>query len=758
MIRRAVLPAPIFIFLHNVSFCCINALLVRKFHPYPTRMKSIEFLKIVHLRGPNMWTYRPVLEAWVDIGELEDSPSNTLPGFTERLVAWLPSLQGHRCSYDEEGGFIRRLEEGTWPAHILEHVTLELQNLAGMPGGFGRARSMDTRGHYKVVVRAFHPEVTRMALHAARDLVMAAIDDTPFDVAATVKRLHELADRLLLGPSTASIVDAADAKPRRIPHIRLNEGNLVQLGYGVKSKRIWTAETDLTGAIAESIACDKDLTKTLLAACGVPIPEGRMVDDPDDAWEAAQEIGVPVVVKPYDGNHGRGVSLELMTEAEVRAAFPVAEREGSGVMVERYVRGEEHRLLVVGDRLVAACKGESIYITGDGKSTVRELIDSQLNTDPRRGDAEEFPLETIDFDKDALVQLILKRQGFSGDDIPAEGQKLLVQRTGTYAIDVTDEVHPETAQVACLAAKVVGLDIAGIDLVVEDVSRPLDEQRGAIVEVNAGPSLLMHLKPAVGKPRPVGEAIVEHLFPTGENGRIPVIGVSGSRDTTLVAQITARLLQLSGLRTGLACAEGLFLEDRCVEAGDCAHWESGQRLLMNRSLEAAVIENSPAMIAGEGLAYDRCQVGIVTAIDNQALMPEHGITNDELLFKVMRTQIDVVLPGGIGVLNADDETTASLADLCDGEVIFFSCEPATPRVAEHRAKGGRAVVLRDSQVVLSTTAVELPLIALEQIPLLQDSREHLVAVLAALAAGWALGLSTDLLRAGIETYRAFADI
>lgn len=720
-------------------------------------MKSIEFLKITHLRGPNMWTYRPVLEAWVDIGELEDSPSNTLPGFTERLVAWLPSLQGHRCSYDEEGGFIRRLEEGTWPAHILEHVTLELQNLAGMPGGFGRARSLDERGHYKVVVRAFHPEVTRSALYAARDLVMAAIEDRPYDVVATVRRLQETADRLMLGPSTASIVDAADAKPRRIPHIRLNDGNLVQLGYGAASRRIWTAETDLTGAIAESIACDKDLTKTLLAACGVPVPEGRMVENPDDAWEAAQEIGLPVVVKPYDGNHGRGVSLDLMSEEEVKAAYAVAEAEGSGVMVERYVRGEEHRLLVVGERVVAACKGESIFITGDGRSTVRELIDSQLNTDPRRGDAEEFPLETIDFDKDALVQLILRRQGFGGDDVPSDGQRLLVQRTGTYAIDVTDEVHPETARIACLAAKVVGLDIAGIDLVVEDISRPLDEQRGAIVEVNAGPSLLMHLKPAVGKPRPVGEAIVEHLFPAGDNGRIPVVGITGSRDTTLVAQIVARLVQLSGLRTGLACAGGLFLEGRCVEAGDCAHWEPGQRLLMNRSLDAAVIENPPHTIAGEGLAYDRCQIGIVTAIEGHALMLEHGITNDELLFKVVRTQIDVVLPSGIGVLNANDETVASMAQLCDGEVIYFSRDPSTPRVVEHRARGGRAVVLRDSQVVLSSATAEMPLVALEQIPLLQESAGNLIAVLAALAAGWAMGLSTDLLRAGIETYRAFAE-
>ncbi|MCX8087585.1 MAG: cyanophycin synthetase [Rhodocyclaceae bacterium] len=715
-------------------------------------MKSIEFLKIVHLRGPNMWTYRPVLEAWIDIGELEEYPSNTLPGFNERLVQWLPGLQSHRCSYGEEGGFLKRLEEGTWPAHILEHVTLELQNQAGMPGGFGRARSMTQVGRYKVVVRAWHPEVTREALYAARDLVMAAINDTPFDVAGTIKRLHALADRKMLGPSTAAIVEAADAKPRRIPHIRLNEGNLVQLGYGSKSRRIWTAETDRTSAIAESIASDKDLTKTLLAACGIPVPEGRMVDSPADAWEAAQEIGLPVAVKPCDANHGRGVSLDLRERGEIEAAFAVAEREGSGVMVERYVRGEEHRLLVVADRMIAACKGESIYITGDGQQTVKQLIESQLNTDPRRGEEEEFPLETIDFDKDALVQLNLRRQGFGGDDVPAEGQKLLVQRTGTYAIDVTDAVHPETARLACLAAKVVGLDIAGIDLVCEDISQPLAAQQGAIVEVNAGPSLLMHLKPAIGQPRPVGEAIVAHLFPAGDDGRIPVVGITGSRDTTAVAQIVARLLQLSGLRTGLACAAGLFLEGRCVEAGDCTTWEAGQRLLKNRNVDAAVIENPLRTLAAEGLAYDRCQIGIITAIDKAALLPEYEISNEELLFKVFRTQVDVVLPGGVAVLNADDETVAAMAELSDGEVIFFSADAAMPRIVEHRRKGGRAVVVREDMIVLAAASLEAPLVKLSLIPLLSESREHLAGILAAIGAGWALGLSPELLRAGIETY------
>jgi len=719
-------------------------------------MKPIEFLRIVHLRGPNMWTYRPVLEAWVDIHELEDHPSNTLPGFNARLIAWLPGLHGHRCSYGEEGGFLRRLEEGTWPAHIMEHVTLELQNQAGMPGGFGRARSMTQVGRYKVVVRAWHPEVTRAALHAARDLVMAAIEDTPFDVAGTVKRLHTMADRRMLGPSTACIVDAADAKPRRIPHIRLNDGNLVQLGYGSKSRRIWTAETDATSAIGESIAGDKDLTKTLLASCGVPVPEGRLVDSPADAWAAAQEIGLPVVVKPDNANHGRGVSLELMTQAEVEAAFPVADAEGSDVMVERFVRGEEHRLLVVGGRLVAATRGESIHIVGDGRSTVRELIDSQLNTDPRRGETEEFPLETIVLEREPGIELLLRRQQLDADAVPAAGRQVLIQRTGTYATDVTDLVHAQTAQAACLAARIVGLDIAGIDLVCEDIARPLAEQGGAIVEVNAGPSLLMHLKPAAGRPRPVGEAIVDHLFPPGQNdtqrGRIPVVGIAGSRDTTRVAHIVARLLQLDGKHTGLACADGLFFDQRLIETGDCARWEPAQRLLMNRACDAAVIENSPHTMVTEGLAYDRCQVGIVTAIDDASLMPEHEIGDAELLFKVFRTQVDVVLPTGMAVLNADDPTVVKLAELSDGGTIFFSLDAHSPVVAEHRRKAGRAIFVRDGRVILADAVGEDARIDLATIPLLAAEPDALAAVLAALGAGWALGLSSEILRAGIETY------
>ena len=720
------------------------------------KKKDIEIFDVMSLRGPNMWTYRPVLEAWVDIGELEDFPSNKIPGFYERLSAWLPSLIEHRCSIGERGGFLQRLKEGTWPGHILEHVTLELQNLAGMPGGFGKARETPVRGVYKVIVRAWHEEVTRAALFTARDLVMAAIEDRPFDVPAAVDNLRRLVDEHCLGPSTACIVDAAD--DRDIPSIRLSDGNLVQLGYGARQRRIWTAETDRTSAIGESISRDKDLTKTLLESCGVPVPEGRMVESPEDAWDAAERIGVPVVVKPYDGNHGRGVFTNLMTREEVETAYSVAIDEGNGVIVERFVPGNEHRLLVVGGRLVAAAMGETASVVGDGTSTIDDLIESQINSDPRRGSTEDHPLNRVRLDSAARLEL--KRQGLEdGDSVAPAGKTILIQRNGNVAFDVTDRVHPSVAAHAALAARVVGLDIAGVDLVAEDISRPLADQRGAIVEVNAGPGLLMHIKPADGTPRPVGPAIVDHLFPaakdgSADDGRIPVVGITGNNGKTVVAKLVARLLQLSGKHTGLACSDGLFLDRRQVETGDQANWEAGHRILMNRAVEAAVFENDSGMILSQGLPYDRCQVGVVTNFAQPDHLGDYYVEDEDRMYNVLRTQVDVVLNNGVAVLNAGDARLVEMAELCDGDVIFFGLTADLPAIAAHRAAGKRAVFVRDGKVVMATGQSEMPLTDVSAIPLTYAGRVafQIENVLAAVATGWALGISNDLIRAGVVTF------
>ena len=706
---------------------------------------DIVIRRMAFLRGPNIWTYRPVIEAIVDIGALEDFPSNTLPGFYDRLTAWLPGLIEHRCSVGRRGGFLMRLRDGTWPGHILEHVALELQTQAGMKTGFGKARMTHERGVYKVVIRTREESVGRLALESARDLVMAAINDRPFDVGAVVARLTDMVDRRCLGPSTACIVDAASE--RGIPSIRLNDGNLVQLGHGVAQRRIWTAETDRTSAIAEGISRDKDLTKQLLAAAGVPVPEGRTVESAEAAWEAAEDIGLPVAVKPSDGNHARGVSLNLKTREEVMSAFAAAEKEGSEVIVERFIHGQEHRLLVVGGKVAAATRGEIIRVGGDGRSSIGQLIATQINTDPRRGEEEHLPLETLRLD-DPVLRLLLERQGLSIDSVLPRGESAVVQRTGNMAIDVTGLVHPDTAELIALAARVVGLDIAGIDLVAEDIGQPLGPQGGAIVEVNAGPGLLMHLKPAVGRAQPVGEAIVNHLFPSQQSGRVPIVGLIADGNGSLAARLIAALLQLDGRQTALACGDGLFLGARQLSTGDARRFETGERMLINRTVQAAVLEATPRQLLTEGLPYDRCQVGLVMAMPGATGLEDLYVTEADQLPGIVRTQIDVVLPQGASVLNADDPQVLTLADYSDGEVLLYSLTPSGDALKAHRARKGRAVFARGQQVVLATGADEMALIDLATTTLPQgaEKRSH---TLAAIAASWAMGVSPELIRGGL---------
>ena len=712
--------------------------------------RDIVIQRMTHLRGPSMWTYQPAIEAWVDIGELEECPSDTVPGMYERLTAWLPGLIEHRCSPGVRGGFLQRLKTGTWPCHVMEHVTLELQDLAGMPGGFGRARETSKRGVYKVVVSAWHEEVAKASLYAGRDLVLAAIEDTPFDVEAAVENLRDLMQEYCLGPSTACIVEAATE--RVIPAIRLSAGNLLQLGYGANARRIWTAETDNTGAIAETISRDKDLTKSLLEACGVPVPSGRAVDSVEDAWDAAQDMGLPVVVIPSDGNHGRGVFTNLISKDEIEAAYAVAVGEGSGVLVERFIQGEEHRLLIVGGKLAAAAKGRTALVVGDGRSTIVELIESQINADPRRGRTEDAPLNFIRIDSAARLEIT--RQGFTEHSVPPEGREVLIQRSGNVAFDCTDDVHPEVAAVVATAARIVGLDIAGIDLVAKDISRPLHEQGGAIVEVNAGPGLLMHLKPAEGKPRQVGRAIVAHTFPPGDMARIPVVGISGTRGKTSVGRLLFRLLSLHGWQCGLASSDGLFVHRRQLRQGDCARFDDARRLLLNREVQAAIIENDGNQIITEGLCYERCEVGIVTNIAWTEDMVEHDLLDLDDLIKVFRTQIDVVLATGMAVLNAEDPLVADLAEYCDGKVTFFSTKSDLPVVAEHLANGSRAVLAEGGKLVLAEGSNRQVLCDLSTILVTMNGQdaEQIQNVLAAAAAGWALGLSPELIGAGLSSY------
>ena len=713
---------------------------------------------IVYLRGPNIWTYGAAIEAVIDIGDLEDCPSNLVPGLYERLVAWLPSLIEHRCSPGVRGGFLQRLQTGTWPCHILEHVTLALQDLAGVPGyGFGRARETETRGVYKVVVSAWQEEVSRAALYTGRDLVMAAIEDRPYDLNAALEHLKELSQNLCLGPSTASMVSAAD--DRNIPAVRLNHGNLIQFGYGNLQRRIWTAETDQTSAIAETISRDKDLTKSILESCGVPIPQGRAVQNAQDAWEAAQELGLPVVVKPVDGNHGRGVFINLETQQEIEAAYAVAVDEGSGVLVERFIRGNEHRLLIVNGELAAAAKGQEALVTGDGIHTINDLIALQINSDPRRGRGEDQPLNPVRIDSAARLEL--KRQGFEADSVAPLGCEVLIQRNGNVAFDCTDDVHPDVAAIAAIAARAVGLDVAGIDLVTEDISRPLSETGGAIVEVNAGPGLLMHLKPAEGLPREVGKAIIDYMFPPENEKIFPVIGVSGSTATTMVSRLVFHLLTLNGTHTGLSNSEGVKVNERALTSASSSTWSNTQRLLLNCQIQAAVVETDGMQILTEGLDYNRCLVGVVTNITfNQSFQDPsvayHGFNTAADLIKIYRTQIDVVCDAGTGILNADDVNVAAIAEYCTSSLIFFSQNPSSAVIQAHLAEEKWAVLLESDQIILAQGKLRTPLCKTSELPVLRQqpavAQDNTVAVLASVAAAWALNLPLELIRSGLRSY------
>lgn len=708
----------------------------------------MEISRICALRGPNLWSRHTAIEAVVTCSK-GDRAICEIPGFEARLRARFPEI-----------GFLEPASHAgpASLAHVLELATLALQAQAGCPVTFSRTAQTVEPGVYQVAVEYTEEAVGRLALHLAESLCRSTLDDTPFNRCEALTRLRELDEDLRLGPSTRSIVEAAVAQG--IPYRRLTNGSLVQFGWGSRQRRIQAAETDRSSAIAESVAQDKELTKRLLEAAGVPVPAGRPVADAEDAWAAARELRGPVVVKPRHGNQGKGVAVNLETRDQVLAAYAAATEFGDDVMVERYLSGNDFRLLVVGKSLVAAARRDPPQVIGDGVHNIRDLV-LHVNRDPRRGDGHATSLTKIRFDDIALARLAA--QGFTVDSVPPKGKRVILRdnanlSTGGTATDVTDDVHTEVGACAVTAAQMVGLDICGIDIVCDTVLKPLEDQGGGVVEVNAAPGLRMHLDPSFGKGRPVGKAIIAGMFANGDDGRIPVVAVTGTNGKTTTVRLIAHLLSSSGLRVGMTNSDGIYIAGRRIDTGDCSGPRSAGKVLLHPDVDAAVFETARGGMLREGLAFDRCKVAVVTNIGNGDHLGLNFITTAEELAVVKRVVVQNVASDGFAVLNAADPIVAAMAENCPGSVIFFASDRQQPVMASHRAQG-RRVVYVDGDEIVAAEGPRRQRIPLAQVPATWNGTVgfQVENVMAAIAAAWALGIDWDVIRAGLFTFVTDAD-
>ncbi len=708
----------------------------------------MEVSRIRALRGPNLWSHHTAVEAIVACTNEEMSIAG-LNGFEDRLRALFPQLSilqptGH--------------DDAIPMAHVFELLTLGLQAEAGCPVTFSRTTQTLEAGIFQVVAEYTEEAVGRLAVELAEKLINAALNDQAFDLPAALGQLRDLDEDVRLGPSTGSIVNAAVA--RNIPYRRLTDGSLVAFGWGSRQRKIQAAEMDGTSAIAEAIAQDKELTKKLLHAAGVPVPLGRSVSDPDDAWAAALEIGLPVVVKPKDGNQGKGVTVNVTTREQLDAGFHAASEFRDDILVERFLPGNDFRLLVVGNKLVAAARRDPPQVVGDGKQSVRELVE-QVNKDPRRGSGHSTSLTKIRFDDIALASLA--KQGFVADSIPPKGQRVVLRNnanlsTGGAATDVTDDVHPEVAARAVAAAQMVGLDICGVDLVCDSVLKPIEQQNGGIVEVNAAPGLRMHLSPSFGKGRQVGEAIVASMFDDHDDGRIPIIAVTGTNGKTTTVRLITHLLTASGLRTGMTNTDGVYVAGRQIDSGDCSGPRSARNVLSHPDVDAAVFETARGGVLREGLAYDRCQVAVVTNIGSGDHLGLNYITTVEDLAVLKRVIVQNVADNGYAVLNAADPIVAAMASNCPSAVIFFATDHQHPVMATHRAQGKRVVYIENDHLIAAEgkTRHSVPL---ADIPITRNGSIgfQVENVMASVAAAWAINIDWDSIRAGLKSFANEAD-
>ena len=722
----------------------------------------MKILRTQTLRGPNYWSIRrdKLIVMRLDLEDLAEKPSNEIPGFYEGLIDVLPSLVEHYCSPGYRGGFFERVRTGTYMGHIIEHIALELQELAGTPVGFGRTRATSTPGVYNVVFEYVDEQAGRYAGRAAVRLCQSLVDTGTYpkeELAQDLADLRDLCNNAALGPSTETIVKEAQA--RNIPWLLLSARAMVQLGYGVHQKRIQATLSSFSGILAVELACDKEGTKTILKDGGIPVPRGTVIQYLDELSAAIEEVGgFPIVIKPLDGNHGRGISIDVKTQQEAEEAYDLASAASKtrSVIVERYYKGSDHRILVINGKVAAVAERIPAHVVGDGRSTIEELIEI-TNQDPNRGDGHANVLTKITIDKTALN--VLGKQGYELTSILAHGEIAYLRATanlstGGIAVDRTDEIHPENVWIAQRVAKLIGLDIAGIDVVTDDIRKPLKEVDGVIVEVNAAPGFRMHVAPSRGLPRNIAAPVIDMLFPPGTPSRVPILAITGTNGKTTTSRLISHICRQTGKVVGFTTTDGVYIDDYLVEKGDNTGPYSASMILKDPTVEIAVLETARGGILRSGLAFNQCDVGVVlnVAADHLGI---GDIDTIEQMAKVKSVVAEVVSAEGYAVLNADDPLTVSMAEKVKGRVAYFSMSPDNPIIHDHIRRGGMAAIYENGYLSILEGEWTLRIEEAVNIPVtMQGMAPFMIAnALAACLATFVQGIDIELIRQGVRTFK-----
>lgn len=716
------------------------------------RMKAMKIIESRHLPGINIHCFKPVLEAVVDLEDLDGKETSDFPEFPDRLTSVLPGLKEHVCGIGRQGGFWIRLKKGTYFGHVAEHVAIELLNLAGYKATYGKTRAMQEKGYYRVVIQCHWPKTALVALEMAVGLVMNIYQGN--SAAPDISRLKRQLSREMPGPSTQSIIDAALS--RGIPVKLIEQGSFLRLGTGQYRQFVEATITERTSCIGVDLACDKTLTKKILSEAFIPTPRGKIAKDEEDAVEIAGELGGAVVVKPCDGNQGKGVSLNLVSEAEIRAAFKVAENYTQKILVEEQIFGRHYRILVVNNRVEAVSERFPAQVKGDGINSIKDLIDIE-NQNPLRGEEHEKPLTKIKVDQ--VVFNVLARQNLTMNYVPDSGEDVSLRdnanlSTGGTAADVTEDIHPDNKELACRIARLMSLDVAGIDVVTEDIGLPILKGKGAIIEVNAAPGIRMHLFPSHGSRRQVGDAIVDYLFPWQRRHSIPLVSVTGTNGKTTTSRLIAHILALQNKKVGLASTDGVFIDGVCINSGDNTGPISADVILSDPAVEIAVLETARGGLVRKGLGYSEADVAVVTNISEDHLGCD-GISTLEELCHVKGLVVETVREDGFAVLNADDPRVVAMAENCPGQIIYFSAaEGPSPVLIRHLAAGGRGVMAKSGSIALVQGKGVAGQVSLSSVPITYGGAAHynVANCLAAAGSLWALGLDTKDIAEGLSSF------